>query len=484
MKHFKTEDYLNICLSLSAEKDREKLLSDILDRTMDLNNCDAGTLYLIGENGLTFCRMVTKSMGIRQGGHADPITLPPVPLEEKYISSWSVMHREIVYVDSVRNDIRFDFSGPKRYDEMTGYFTGTMCVIPLQDEKGQPIGVIQLINAMDEKGDIIAFDKTTALMTKAMASLAAICLTNMQYAGQIEDLMHSLVGAMSVAIDERTPYNANHTRNMVRYSENFLRWLSESGNPLAFDQDKHDAFIMAVWLHDVGKLVVPLEVMDKPDRLGTKLNPLLTRFKIIRLLTEIEFLSGRINETRKAERYKDLDEAEKFILKINTAGFLPDDQIAKVKELAAKTYLDEDGIRKNWLTDEETEALSIKKGTLTDRERGIMQSHASATEKILSGVHFPKQYADTPVWAANHHEFLDGTGYPRGLEAKDIPFEVRLLTIIDIFDALTAEDRPYKPPMPYEKALGILDNMADDGQLDKVILELFEESRAWEINRK
>ena len=484
MKHFKTEDYLNICLSLSAEKDREKLLSDILDRTMDLNNCDAGTLYLIGENGLTFCRMVTKSMGIRQGGHADPITLPPVPLEEKYISSWSVMHREIVYVDSVRNDIRFDFSGPKRYDEMTGYFTGTMCVIPLQDEKGQPIGVIQLINAMDEKGDIIAFDKTTALMTKAMASLAAICLTNMQYAGQIEDLMHSLVGAMSVAIDERTPYNANHTRNMVRYSENFLRWLSESGNPLAFDQDKHDAFIMAVWLHDVGKLVVPLEVMDKPDRLGTKLNPLLTRFKIIRLLTEIEFLSGRINETRKAERYKDLDEAEKFILKINTAGFLPDDQIAKVKELAAKTYLDEDGIRKNWLTDEETEALSIKKGTLTDRERGIMQSHASATEKILSGVHFPKQYADTPIWAANHHEFLDGTGYPRGLEAKDIPFEVRLLTIIDIFDALTAEDRPYKPPMPYEKALGILANMADDGQLDKVILELFEESRAWEINRK
>lgn len=484
MKHFKTEDYLNICLSLSAEKDREKLLSDILDRTMDLNNCDAGTLYLIGENGLTFCRMVTKSMGIRQGGHADPITLPPVPLEEKYISSWSVMHREIVYVDSVRNDIRFDFSGPKRYDEMTGYFTGTMCVVPLQDEKGQPIGVIQLINAMDEKGDIIAFDKTTALMTKAMASLAAICLTNMQYAGQIEDLMHSLVGAMSVAIDERTPYNANHTRNMVRYSENFLRWLSESGNPLAFDQDKHDAFIMAVWLHDVGKLVVPLEVMDKPDRLGTKLNPLLTRFKIIRLLTEIEFLSGRINETRKAERYKDLDEAEKFILKINTAGFLPDDQIAKVKELAAKTYLDEDGIRRNWLTDEETEALSIKKGTLTDRERGIMQSHASATEKILSGVHFPKQYADTPVWAANHHEFLDGTGYPRGLEAKDIPFEVRLLTIIDIFDALTAEDRPYKPPMPYEKALGILANMADDGQLDKVILELFEESRAWEINRK
>lgn len=484
MKHFKTEDYLNICLSLSAEKDREKLLSDILDRTMDLNNCDAGTLYLIGENGLTFCRMVTKSMGIRQGGHADPITLPPVPLEEKYISSWSVMHREIVYVDSVRNDIRFDFSGPKRYDEMTGYFTGTMCVIPLQDEKGQPIGVIQLINAMDEKGDIIAFDKTTALMTKAMASLAAICLTNMQYAGQIEDLMHSLVGAMSVAIDERTPYNANHTRNMVRYSENFLRWLSESGNPLAFDQDKHDAFIMAVWLHDVGKLVVPLEVMDKPDRLGTKLNPLLTRFKIIRLLTEIEFLSGRINETRKAERYKDLNEAEKFILKINTAGFLPDDQIAKVKELAAKTYLDEDGIRRNWLTDEETEALSIKKGTLTDRERGIMQSHASATEKILSGVHFPKQYADTPIWAANHHEFLDGTGYPRGLEAKDIPFEVRLLTIIDIFDALTAEDRPYKPPMPYEKALRVLDDMADDGQLDKVILELFEESRAWEINRK
>ena len=475
---------LDVGIALSAERDVNRLFNLIIANSMAITNCDAGTLYLLEDNVLKFKIMKTLSLNIDKGSNGETIELPPVDLKEENICAYSAIYDKALNIEDVYNSDLFDFSGPKRYDEMTGYFTGTMCVIPLQDEKGQPIGVIQLINAMDEKGDIIAFDKTTALMTKAMASLAAICLTNMQYAGQIEDLMHSLVGAMSVAIDERTPYNANHTRNMVRYSENFLRWLSESGNPIAFDQDKHDAFIMAVWLHDVGKLVVPLEVMDKPDRLGTKLNPLLTRFKIIRLLTEIEFLSGRINETRKAERYKDLDEAEKFILKINTAGFLPDDQIAKVKELAAKTYLDEDGIRKNWLTDEETEALSIKKGTLTDRERGIMQSHASATEKILSGVHFPKQYTDTPIWAANHHEFLDGTGYPRGLEAKDIPFEVRLLTIIDIFDALTAEDRPYKPPMPYEKALGILANMADDGQLDKVILELFEESRAWEINRK
>ena len=474
------QEYIKICLALSSEKDREKLLSDILDRVMELNNCDAGTLYLLEDDGLHFCRMVTKSQGIRQGGHADPITLPPVPLEESYIASYAVMHNETIHVDNVRSDERFNFAGTKRYDDMTGYFTGTMCVVPLANEKSELIGAIQLINALDENGEITAFDKDTELLTSAICSLSAISLTNMQYSEQITGLLNSLVSAMSTAIDQRTPYNANHTKNMVRYAQNFLDWLDETGNPMAFDANKRAAFIMSVWLHDVGKLVVPLEVMDKESRLGPKLGDVLTRFRIIKLLTRLAQANGCLPAEFAENQLKELDEAAEFVTRINKAGFLPDEDLAKVDELAKKVYTDENGRLNPWITEEEHTDLSVRKGTLTAEERKIMESHVVVTGKILGPVTFPKQYANTPIWAAAHHELLNGKGYPNHLTAADIPQEVRLLTILDVFDALTARDRPYKPAMPIEKALSILHSMVDEGSLDKDILSLFEESKAWE----
>ena len=476
----RTDEFLKICLSLTSERDREKLLSDILDSAMLFNNCDAGTLYLLEDAGLGFCRMVTKSQGVRQGGHDAPISLPPVPLEEKYVCSWSVIHNETVYVDSVRGDTRFDLSGSKRYDEMTGYFTGTMCVIPLADDKGRTIGAIQLINALDASGVICAFDRQLGLYTAAFASLAAISLTNMTYSQQIEQLLSSLVRALSAAIDERTPYNANHTRNMVKYAERFLDRLDACGSTFAFDREKRAAFIMSVWLHDVGKLVVPLEVMDKSSRLGSELQPVLERLRVIGLLARIDGLEGRMSPEETAEVQAEAADAAEFIKRINTAGFLPDEDLERVSALSKKTFTDENGDVKPWLTEAETVSLSVRKGTLTAEERSVMESHVTATQKILSGVFFPKQYAKTPVWAAEHHELLNGRGYPLHLTAEDIPPEVRLLTILDVFDALTARDRPYKPAMPVEKALSILHSMADEGSIDQDILKLFEDNKPWE----
>ena len=203
------QKFLNVCLALSAERDRERLLSTILDTAIELTNCDAGTLYLKEDDGLHFCRMVTLSLHIRQGGHADPITLPPVPLEPAYVCSWSALHNQSINVSNVRTDDRFDFSGSLRYDAMTGYHTRTMLVVPLANDKGVLIGVMQLINAMDADGNTIPFDPAVELLIRAVASQAAISVTNMLYAEQITDLLDSLVGALSAAIDERTPYNAN-----------------------------------------------------------------------------------------------------------------------------------------------------------------------------------------------------------------------------------------------------------------------------------
>ena len=508
------ETFLNICLSITSQTDREQLLSDILDKAMELNNCDAGTLYLLEDDGLHFCRMVTKSIGLRQGGHDDPIGFPPVPLQPQYVSSYSVMHNEPVHIDSVRDDERFDFSGSMRYDEMTGYFTGTMFVVPLANDKGELIGAVQLINALpdgvktvrkeDLEKTVVGFRPEIELLTNAMASLAAISLTNMQYSQQIRELLSSLVRALSTAIDQRTPYNANHTRNMVKYGEKFIDWLSASGKStkdLNFDNGKRDAFLMSVWLHDVGKLVVPLEVMDKSSRLGPKLDDVLGRLRIIGLLTRIDALEGRIPSEDAEARLAELGDISEFIKKVNTQGFLPDPDLARVMELGERTFTDENGEVHKWLTDEEFTDLQVRKGTLTAEERQIMESHVTATAKILSEVFFPKQYENTPVWAAMHHELLNGKGYPNHLLGKDadgqdiyeedkkkenvmkkvIPDEVRLLTILDVFDALTARDRPYKPGMPVEKALSILHSMVEEGSMDGNILALFEESKAWEV---
>ena len=474
------ERFLTMCLALTSEHDREALLSSILDTAMDLSNCDAGTLYLLEDDGLHFCRMVTRSMGIRQGGHDSPITLPPAPLDPKYVCSWVAINRQAINVADVRTDTHFDFTGSLRYDAMTGYLTKSMLVVPMSDDKGRLIGVTQLINALDERGEIIPFDANMELMIRAITSQAAITATNMLYNEQINKLLDSLVETLSTAIDERSHYNANHTRNMVHCGEAFLNWLDATNHPWKFDADKRRAFLMSVWLHDVGKLAVPLEVMDKKTRLGDLMPPLQERFRTIGLLDKIAALEGRISGEELTKRNQERMSRLSFINRIDGAPFLSDEDIKEINALARLTFEDEQGERQRWITGQERRCLMIRKGTLTAEERAVMQSHAVVTARILSHVSFPRMFSKVPDWAAAHHELLNGKGYPNHLTAKDIPPEVRLLTILDVFEALTAKDRPYKTAMSLGKALGILHDMEQDGEIDGEILALFEESGAWE----
>ncbi len=474
--------FLSLSLALSQERDREALLSSILDTAMDLSHCDAGTLYLAEDDGLHFCRMVTRSLGIRQGGHADPISLPPVPLDPAYVCAWVALNNQPINVADVRTDPTFDFSGSLRYDAMTGYRTKSMLVVPMANDKGELVGVTQLINALDKNGEVIPFPQEVELLVDAISSQAAISVTNMQYSEQITRLLDSLVGALSTAIDERTPYNANHTRNMVRYATRFLDWLDDTEHPWRFSQDKRRTFLLAVWLHDVGKLVVPLEVMDKESRLGARSREVEQRFREIGLLSRIDCLEGRISAEDNARTLAALEDARVLVAQTDRAGFLPDETLQQIDALAARTYVDENGRTLPWLTQEEHTCLTVRKGTLTAGERAVMESHVVVTARILSHVTFPKSYAQVPKWAAAHHELLNGKGYPDHLTADQIPQEVRLLTILDVFDALTARDRPYKPAIPIDKALGILHSMAREGSIDENILDLFEQSKAWEVS--
>ena len=320
-----------------------------------------------------------------------------------------------------------------------------------------------------EIGTIIVFSDITELVE-----------LKVRYAQDIEKLLDSLVKALSTAIDERSHYNANHTRNMVKMAESFLDWMEKKGNPWKYDEIRRRAFVMSVSLHDVGKLIVPLEIMDKATRLGSRLEMIRERFARVNLLNRIAMLEGRITAEQYNRAVAEAEEILVFICRVNSVDFLPDEDLVKVQELAAKTFTDEKGTTHHLLTDEEITMLSIRKGTLTAQERSQMQGHAAYTWNILNQVQFPDAYANVPVWAASHHELLNATGYTKGLAGDKIPREVRLLTILDIFEALTARDRPYKPPIPPEKAWKIMDKMVREGALDGDMLAEFRESRAWE----
>ncbi len=483
----KTDGYtldrlVGIALDLSAEKDFDNLMQKILLEAMEICRCDGGTVYVKEGEFLKFHTVYTKSKGIPAAEQSRNADLPPVPLVRTHVCACSAIDKKKINIADVYSSSEYDFRGAQKYDAINGYRTASMLVIPMCDERDDIIGVLQLINALDEDGEIIPFDEEYEQLVSALASLAAVSLNNHKLTQEITDMLHSFVMVMVDAIEARSSYNAEHTRSMVRYAARFMRWLDDTGNEWRIPGEEKDPFLMSVWLHDIGKLIVPLEVLDKPDRLAAKRQDIKSRIEIGCLMERIRGLehADDADAVRDCtEREKELKEAWELIDSSNTPGYLDDKRIEDLKKCALIMCPDADGQERPLLSDEELDAITVQKGTLTADERKQVEKHVVYTSRMLSQMEFKGAYRQVPFWAGAHHEFLNGTGYPGGLNEADIPKEVRLLTIIDIYDALTAEDRPYKHPMPPEKAFAVLESMRDEGKLDGDILELFKESRVW-----
>ena len=468
-----------IAIDLSAEKDFDTLMQKILLEAMEVCHCDAGTVYMKEKDHLNFHTVYTKSKGIPAAEQSRNANLPPVPLSRSHVCACAVIDNKMINLPDVYESKEYDFTGAQRYDAINDYRTGSMLVIPMCDEKGEIIGVLQLINSLDESGNTIPFDPAYEQIVSALASLAAVSLNNHKLAQEVTDLLHSFVRVMVDAIDARSSYNATHTKSMVKYAAKFLAWLDETDQDWKLPEEKKDAFLMSVWLHDIGKLIVPLEIMDKPDRLGKHYSAIKSRIEIAQLMERLRAFEcpDAADECRRREQ--SFSKAWEEIEAANTAGFLDDERIAQLCEYGKLLCRDASGKEIRLLTDEELEAVTVRKGTLTDDERRSMESHVTYTARMLSQMNFRGIYEDVPFWAGAHHELLNGAGYPKGLSGEDIPNEVRLLTILDIYDALTAEDRPYKPAIAPGKAFMILHDMASEGGLDGHLLGLFEESGAW-----
>lgn len=489
MKGMEREDMkkiLEIGVMLSSERDLNRLLEQILSCVMELAHCDGGTLYLLDGDKLHFKIMRNDTLKTYDGGDGQDPKLPPVPLARGNVCALALLENRTICIDDVRNCREYDLSGPIRYDEMTGYRTKSMLVVPMHNRKGEEIGVLQLINALDGEGNVCAFGQDMALVLESIASQAAITIQNVRYMEEIKGLFRSFVMVMSSAIDKRTPYNGSHTRHMAEYGSRFIDYLNclaqKDGRRKPFSPIHKDEFLMSVWLHDIGKLVTPLEVMNKVARLLPAQQAEFThRMEVIRLQAEIAGLKGEITKEERERQIRRAYEVEKLVGQVNGTGFITDEKLEELRRLGEETYVGEKGERCPWLLPEEMELLCIRKGTLSEQEREIMEEHVVVTDKLLSQIHFSAELSHVREWAAAHHEMLNGSGYPEGKMAEEIPQEVRILTILDIFDALVADDRPYKPGMPVEKALSILKTMAEkEGKLDRELTALFAESRCWE----
>jgi hypothetical protein len=371
---------------------------------------------------------------------------------------------------------------------MTGYHTRAMLVIPICTQGGlenEVLGVIQMINPIDPNtGELGVYGNINdPPILPALAKIAANTLSNLMYVKELRSLLRSFAAVMTQAIDERSPYNNNHTQNVALLCERFAIYLGDIyplGHVFHFDSLHTERLILAALLHDIGKIITPLSVMDKANRLGERLEGIQYRFELKKCQNEIDWLHKKISENEYYAERDFISDSLTFIEHVNTMGFLTDDQLDVVKEICGIKYRNFEGAVVELLEPGDVEALCIKKGTLTSYEREIMQQHVIITGKMLDNIPFRKYYDNVPLWASCHHEFLDGSGYPKGLSGDDIPIESCIITIMDIFDALIDNDRPYKKGKKKKKALGILKKMSEDGKLHKRLVQLFIDSKVWE----
>ncbi|MGN0471705.1 MAG: HD domain-containing phosphohydrolase [Lachnospiraceae bacterium] len=460
---------LDTGIALSKEKDRNKLFDRILDCSMDIVNCDAGTLYIVNDNNLEFKVMKTISLGIDRGKNGEVIDLPPVPLREENICAFSVLKKQSVNIENVYESILFDFSGPRKYDSLTGYHTRSMLTIPLLNQEDEAVGVLQLLNAMDAKGAVIPFDPEYERILLSLASQAAIAVSNILYMNEIKEQMWSFTEAMAEAIDQRTPYNATHIRKVAEYAGMVADKINEKHargeDAEYFDTNRREQLVMAALLHDIGKIVTPITVMNKATRLEHSMHEIQMRFASFRDRYQIQWLTGKISEVEYREKEAKLQELLELAEDVNRSEFLKEETRLKLEEAFANVYRDGD-LEIPYFTEEEKENLLIRKGTLTDAERKIMENHVIMTSQILDKVHFNRTYKDAPRFAGEHHEYIDGSGYPKQLAGEELSAETRILAVADICDALLASDRPYKKPKPREVAFAIMESMVAEGKLD------------------
>ncbi len=494
-----------IGIALSTEKDHTRLLELILVKAMDITNSDGGTLYICtNEKSLKFEILLNHSLAVHKGGTSgEKILLPPIQLYDeegntnnKMVAAHAVNSEQTVNIEDAYTNEVFDFSGTRDFDKRMGYRSISFLTVPMKNHENDIIGVLQLINTIDKSTNkIISFSSLDQQLMESLASQAAVTITNKTLIDDQKKLFDSFIQLIATAIDEKSPYTAKHCRR-VPVITNMLANATNTMNTGPFkdfcmsDKEMYELNV-AAWLHDCGKITTPENVIDKSTKLETifdRMNLIDTRFEILKrdaVITVLEDIIKRSkdcddidkdleNNSSLQNKLKELDAEKKEIEKYNIGGeSLVDNDLERIKKLAERTYKDSIGETIRLLNDGEVENLQISRGTLNKEERKIINNHVSVTIKMLESLPYPKHLRNVPEFAGCHHEKMDGTGYPNKLKGNQMSIPARMIAIADIFEALTAGDRPYKKGMPLSQALKILGRMKLENHIDPDLFDVF-----------
>ena len=495
------EELTEIGIALSAEKDHGRLLEMILLKARELTNADGGTLYSrTDDNRLKFEIMITESLGIRKGGTSgEAIEFNPIPLyDEKgepnnhMVATWAVLSGETVNIEDAYEDKKFDFSGTRAFDKQTGYRSKSFLTVPLTNHENTIIGVLQLLNAKDRAtGEVTRFSEMDQHVVESLASQAAVTVTNRSLIDAQKKLFDSMIKLIANAIDEKSPYTGGHCFRVPELTNMIADAACrvDYGPLKDFQMTEKEKYALNVagWLHDCGKITTPEYVVDKATKLETiydRIATVDTRFEVLKRDREIEslkrILAGQgidYDQTSDEQLQTDInrlkDECE-FVRRCNFGGeAMSDEDTDRIRKIAEQPWLGPDGEMQSLLSDEEVKNLVISRGTLTAEEREIINNHITVTINMLESLPYPKHLQSVPEYAGGHHEKMDGTGYPRGLTREQMSIPARMMGIADIFEALTAADRPYKKGMPLSQALTILGRMKLGNHIDPDLFDVF-----------
>jgi HD-GYP domain-containing protein (c-di-GMP phosphodiesterase class II) len=478
-----------IGIALSSETNLEDLLDLIVFEARAFTGADGGSLYILDEDETLYFNVSQNDTLSRRPNPPPGFKPYPLTLSKESIAGYVAITGEILNIEDVyglRDTVPYRFN--LDFDKRNDYVTRSMLVVPMKDREQEVLGVLQLINPMDETGQIRPFPKSVERLIMSLASQAAVAIRNATLIADIKALFEALIRYSATAIDARSPHTAGHSRRVAAYSKAIALAINEQSigrfADVSFSREQLEELSYAAWLHDIGKIGVPEKILDKNNRLSDEaMESIVNRFELIKAFN-LCFKDDRSHERtgEEAERaVRQIEEELSLIQKTNRSNFLSDEDFAGLQNIASKTYENLAGETIPYLSDKEMEYLSVRKGNLTAEEYHKIQTHVELTYDIVENIPFTRSLQNIPFFSASHHELLDGSGYPKGLKGEEIPLQSRILAVVDIFDALTAADRPYRRAMSPQKAGDILKAEAEAGRLDADIVNLFVDKKLYEI---
>jgi HD-GYP domain-containing protein (c-di-GMP phosphodiesterase class II) len=499
------DEFLNVSIALSTEKNTSKLLEHILLSAKNLANAEGGTIYSVKDGKeLIFDTLFNDKLNLHLGGSSgNPIDFPSIPIfiDDQVNLSATVAHvaasGKIINIDDIYESTQYSSSQARAVDEKHDYRTQSVLTIPMKNHEGDLNGVLQLINAKNENAEVISFSSEIQRSVEALTSLASVALTNRQLINAMEELFQAFTQLIAKAIDEKSPYTGGHCRRVPELTMMIAEALHRHDEgPLAdfkmTEADRHE-LNLAGWIHDCGKVATPEYVMDKAKKLETvfdRLHLVETRFELAMRDAEIVALKEQLQapdeasklaiQTKLDNKVSGLRQAYEFIKKTNTGGefMTPEDQ-QKLEDISAMANVQLNGEKHPLLTSDEIHNLRTARGTLNPQEREIINRHMDITVEMLESLPFPKHLKRVPEFACGHHEKMDGTGYPKGLTRDQMSIPARAMAIADIFEALTAADRPYKDAKKVSECLRIMGFMSKDSHIDPDLFEVFVKQRVY-----